>query len=110
MSETTEISNLSPEEAAKAIKKAIEALLGKGSERGYVTWEEMNKILPDEAIDPNELEKIMMRLEERGVETLDELDAIAYEASRKSGRRKKGRKEDEAPGETPEAGHPPTDI
>jgi RNA polymerase primary sigma factor len=110
MSETTEISNLSPQEAAKAIKKAVEALLGKGGERGYVTWEEMNKILPDEAIDPNELEKIMMRLEEGGVETLDELDAVAYEARRKSGRRKRGRKEGEAPGEPPEAVHPPMDV
>ena len=34
----------------------------------------MNEILPDDAIDPSQLEIIMMRLEEAKIETLDELE------------------------------------
>ena len=40
-----------------------------------LTWEEMNAILPDDAIDPAQLEMIMMRLEEAQIDTLDEIDA-----------------------------------
>ncbi|MCH7839442.1 MAG: sigma-70 family RNA polymerase sigma factor, partial [Planctomycetes bacterium] len=47
----------------------------------------MNEILPDDAIDPAQLELIMMRLEEAKVETLDEADAAQYERKRRTGRK-----------------------
>ena len=65
------------------IQIAVESLLEMGRLRGYVTWEEMNEILPDDAIDPAQLELIMMRLEEAKVETLDEADAAQYERKRR---------------------------
>lgn len=66
------------------IEQATETLLEMGKNRGYVTWEEMNEILPDDAIDPAPLELIMMRLEEANVETLDEIDARSYERNKKT--------------------------
>ncbi|MCH7884783.1 MAG: RNA polymerase sigma factor RpoD [Planctomycetes bacterium] len=69
------------------IQIAVESLLEMGRLRGYVTWEEMNEILPDDAIDPAQLELIMMRLEEAKVETLDEADAAQYERKRRTGRK-----------------------
>ena len=68
---------------------AVDELLERGKKRGYVTWEEMNEILPDDAIEPAQLELIMMRLEEAKIETLDEVDAHHFEARRSSGRRKR---------------------
>ncbi len=74
---------------ADPIQVAVDALLGLGKGRGYVTWEEMNEILPDDAIDPTQLEVILMHLEANKVETLDEADAIKYERRRASGRKRK---------------------
>ena len=65
-------------EVQNLIQAAVDELLELGKKRGYVTWEEMNEILPDDAIDPAQLEMIMLRLEEAKVETLDEIDAQRY--------------------------------
>jgi len=54
---------------------AIQELLERGQERKYLTWEEMNEILPDEAISPDKLEIIMMTLDEHGIEMIDEEEA-----------------------------------
>jgi RNA polymerase primary sigma factor len=75
---TTETNNV----AVDPIQKAVDELMRLGTKRGYVTWEEMNEILPDDAVDPNQLEMILMRLEEAGIETLDEIDAARRDARR----------------------------
>ena len=85
------------------IQAAVDALLGMGKKRGYVTWEEMNEILPDDAIDPAQLELIMMKLEEASVETLDEADAHRFEQKRKAA----GGKRDATPADEDGAG---TDV
>ncbi len=54
---------------------ALQTLLSRGRERKYITWEEMNEILPDEAVNPDKLEMIMMTLEEHGIEMIDEEEA-----------------------------------
>ncbi len=85
------------EQPVDLIEVAVDQLLELGKTRGYVTWEEMNEILPDDAIDPSQLEVIMMRLEEARVETLDEADAARYERQRKgSSRRRNARQKAEA--------------
>ena len=72
-------------EVPDPIQTAVDELLTLGKERGYVTWEEMNEILPDDAIDPTQLEMIMVRLEEAKIETLDEIDARRYAEKGASG-------------------------
>ncbi len=72
------------EQAVDPIQAAVDELLELGKKRGYVTWEEMNEILPDDAIDPAQLEIIMMCLEEAKIETLDEADADRYERRRRA--------------------------
>jgi len=61
------------------IEQAILELLERGKKAGFVTWEEMNEVLPDDAIDPGQLEMILLRLEESKVDTLDEIDAKRHE-------------------------------
>ena len=68
------------------IEVAVDKLLALGKGRGYVTWEEMNSILPDDAIEPVQLEGVMMRLEEAQIETLDEVDASRQERRAKLAR------------------------
>jgi RNA polymerase primary sigma factor len=71
-------------EVKSPIQTAVDELMELGRKRGFVTWEEMNTILPDEAVDPNQLELILLRLEEASIETLDEADAVRYETRRKA--------------------------
>ncbi len=74
------------------IQAAVDELLERGKGRGYVTWEEMNDVLPDDAIEPAQLEMTMMRLEEARIETLDEVDAHRYERDRQDRKRRGSRK------------------
>jgi len=67
------------------IQAAVDRLIGLGRKRGYVTWEEMNEILPDDAIDPTQLEMILLRLEEEKIDTLDEIDAHRFERKKERG-------------------------
>lgn len=74
------------EEAAKKLaeelailngKKAdeiIAAIIEKGKKSGFLTYEQMNEELPDEAITPNRLDSLLMTLDELGVQILDEAD------------------------------------
>jgi len=66
------------EQTIDPIQSAVDELIQRGKKNGFVTWEEMNEILPDDAIDPAQLEMIMMRLEEEKIETLDEIDSQRY--------------------------------
>ena len=65
------------------IEMAVDLLLDLGRKRSYVTWEEMNAILPDEAVDPHQLELILLKLEEFKIEMLDEIDAGRAELKKK---------------------------
>jgi RNA polymerase primary sigma factor len=53
---------------------SIRTLIAKGKERGYVTYEEMNAELPDEAVSPDGLDSLLMSLDELGIELLDEAE------------------------------------
>ena len=73
-----------------SVQAATNELLERGGKRGYVTWEEMNDILPDDAIEPAQLELIMMRLEQANIETLDEIDAERFEQTKGASAGKRG--------------------
>jgi RNA polymerase primary sigma factor len=72
----------------ESIDKCIEHLSALGRKRGYITWEEINETIPDEAVSPDKLEMILMKFEELGLEVLDEIEAEKIEA-RKGGAGKK---------------------
>jgi RNA polymerase primary sigma factor len=59
----------------------------------------MNERLPDEAISPDKLELIMLRLDEEGIDMLDEADAEKAEAKRKLGKGRRGAKTEGAKGD-----------
>jgi len=67
---------------SKAIEKCIAELSALGAKRGYITWEEINEAIPDEAVSLDKLEMILMRFEESGYDVLDETEAEKVEARR----------------------------
>jgi RNA polymerase primary sigma factor len=52
----------------------IEALIEKGKKKGFLTYEEMNDELPEEAVTPARLDSLLMTLDEMGIALLDEAD------------------------------------
>jgi len=52
----------------------IRALIEKGKKKGYLTYEEMNEQLPEEAVTPARLDSLLMTLDEMGITLLDEAD------------------------------------
>ncbi|MDX2199119.1 MAG: RNA polymerase sigma factor RpoD [Phycisphaerae bacterium] len=50
-------------------------LIERGRKQGYLTWEELNETLPDEAISPEKLESVLNRIERSGLRMIDEIEA-----------------------------------
>jgi len=55
-------------------EQAIAALLAVGRQRGYITYEEMNESLPDDAVSPDRLDALLMTVDEQQIELIDEAD------------------------------------
>jgi RNA polymerase primary sigma factor len=58
---------------------SVKRLIAKGKQRGYLTYEEMNDDLPDEAVSPDRLDSLLMALDELGIELIDESELARRE-------------------------------
>src|SRR4051812_22083795 len=70
------------------VDEGLKALLEQGKEKGYLTFTQVNDYLPDDAVNPEKLDQLILMLEEQGTELIDEEDVADREG---------------APGATPEA-------
>ena len=72
--------------AVDAIEKSVSQLIESGKSRGYLTWEELNESLPDEAVSPEKLEAVLNRIEQSNLRMIDEIEAakLRNSASKKS--------------------------
>ena len=57
------------------IEQSVNELIERGKRRKYLTWEELNETLPDEAISPEKLESVLNRIEQSGIQMIDEIEA-----------------------------------
>lgn len=68
------------------IEQSVNELIEKGKRRKFLTWEELNESLPDEAIAPEKLESVLNRIESNGISMIDEIEAEKLrDAQRKRG-------------------------
>ena len=58
----------------KFAERQILALIEKGRKKGFLTYEEMNEELSEEAVTPARLDSLLMTLDEMGINLLDEVD------------------------------------
>jgi len=49
----------------------LTALIVAGKEQGYLTFDQVNSYLPDEAVDPEKIDCLLVALEEQGIELVD---------------------------------------
>ena len=55
-------------------EQKIKTLVEKGKKKGFLTYEEMNKELPDDAVSPSRLDSLLATLDELGISLVDEAD------------------------------------
>jgi RNA polymerase primary sigma factor len=60
--------------------EGFKALLETGKVKGYLTFDQVNDHLPDGAADPDRIDKLLLFLEEHGIELIDESEAEEREA------------------------------
>jgi RNA polymerase primary sigma factor len=59
----------------------LSELVAKGKTQGYLTYDEVNDYLPDEAVDPEKLDSLLVALDEMGIELVTDAPAPEAEAN-----------------------------
>src|SRR5207253_3862455 len=62
------------------VDEGLKALLESGKDKGYLTYSQVNDYLPDDAVNPEKLDQLLLVLEEHGIELIDESEAEEREA------------------------------
>jgi RNA polymerase primary sigma factor len=57
------------------IDDGLKALLESGKEKGYLTYGQVNDHLPDDDANPEKIDRLLIMLEEQGIELIDESEA-----------------------------------
>src|SRR5688572_33271424 len=50
----------------------LQTLITTGKTQGYLTYDQVNAYLPDEAVSPEKLDNLLMALDEKGIDVVDE--------------------------------------
>ncbi|MBT8369481.1 MAG: RNA polymerase sigma factor RpoD [Deltaproteobacteria bacterium] len=58
--------------AKKTIPKAIKTLLAKGKKQGYLTYDEINELLPKDMLSPEQIDETLMLFDANNIEVVDE--------------------------------------
>ena len=61
------------------VDSRVAAILGLGTSRGYLTYEELNEKLPDEVVSPDKLDSLLMMIDEMGIKLIDESDVGEFQ-------------------------------
>src|SRR6266852_2646962 len=69
------------------VDEGLKSLLDQGKEKGYLTYSQVNDYLPDDAVNPEKLDQLLLILEEHGIELIDECEAEEREAGPPTGAR-----------------------
>src|SRR5438094_10615758 len=65
----------------KQLDEGLKTLLETGKDKGYLTYSQVNEYLPDDAVNPEKLDQLLLILEEQGIELIDESEAEEREAT-----------------------------
>jgi RNA polymerase primary sigma factor len=62
------------------LDEGLKTLIESGKHKGYLTYSQVNDFLPDDAVNPEKLDQLLMVLEDQGIELIDESEAEEREA------------------------------
>ncbi len=61
--------------------EGLKALIEQGKTKGYLTYDQVNDYLPDDAVNPEKLDQLLMILEDHEIQLIDESEVEEREAS-----------------------------
>ncbi|MBS0271957.1 MAG: RNA polymerase sigma factor RpoD [Proteobacteria bacterium] len=104
MSSSTAETNTFEEKDTKETlsEKAIKHLLAHGKQRGYITYEELNEVLPEDKLSSEQIEDIMSMISDMGINIIEDEEAEQEEKPKRAATDDDS--EDEEAAEVSEAG------
>ncbi len=63
------------------LDEGLKVLIESGKEKGFLTYSQVNDYLPDDAVNPEKLDQLLLVLEEHGIELIDESEAEEREGT-----------------------------
>lgn len=84
--------------SAKDLAKLAKSIIEKGKKQGYVTHDQLNKMLPDDSFSSDQIEDIMAIINESGVNLVDSDDADDDEEEESKAKKTKSDDDDEEHG------------
>jgi len=60
-----------PGDAAEKLSPEVKNLIEEGKKRGFVTYDELNKVLPDDMVSPDKLDTILQMMDDLGIEMVE---------------------------------------
>ena len=61
-----------PSKAKATTLKAIKQLLAKGKKQGFLTYDEINELIPEEMLSPEQIDETLIMFDENNIEVVDE--------------------------------------
>ena len=52
----------------------VKKLIERAKERGFVTYDELNKVLPDDMVSPDKLDAVLQKMDDLGIELVESSD------------------------------------
>ena len=60
-----------PDPTGETLGPEVRSLIEKGKERGFVTVDELNKVLPEDLVSPDKLDAVLQKMEDLGIEMVE---------------------------------------
>ncbi len=60
--------------ATDTLGPEVQNLIERGKERGFVTYDELNKVLPDDMVSPDKLDAVLQKMDDLGIELVESPD------------------------------------
>ncbi|WP_318248142.1 RNA polymerase sigma factor region1.1 domain-containing protein, partial [Komagataeibacter rhaeticus] len=88
---------------------AVKKLIARGKERGYITFDELNAVLPQDQMSSEQIEDVMAALSEMGMQVVENEDNDDTEAAATADTKGDDTAEEESESEEPAAGNVDTE-
>ena len=74
---------------SKETKKALDKLISKGKKQGYLTYDDVNKALPETMLTPDHVDDTLMTFDKHNIEVLDNAPSKSKAKPKKSASKKR---------------------
>ena len=85
-----------------SVEHELKGLIEQGKQKGFVTYEELNEFLPENVVSPEYIDEVLLTLDEKGIELIDERELQEEDSEEDALLLKEGAEEEEGEDEDEE--------